>query len=44
MNNSGDKLPGGKFKFSIYWMYAVILAVLCGVYFFGGDVAAEKEV
>ncbi len=43
MNKGGEK-PKGKFKFSIFWMYAMILFVLGGIYMFSGNTLDTKDV
>lgn len=44
MSNNSEKRPEGKIKFSIYWMYALILVVLISMFFFNNEPVTSKEV
>jgi len=43
INNNNNKGPGKGFRFSLYWMYALIFIALAGIYFFQND-TTEKSV
>ena len=43
--NQPNQKPNGKKRFNLYWIYAVLFAVLLGVNFFGrGSVAPQEDV
>ena len=41
--NQPNKSPNGKRRFSFYWIYAILFAVLIGLQFFGRDSATPQE-
>lgn len=41
-NNNDGKTRGKGFGFSIYWLYALILAMLVGYWFFDADVQTKQ--
>jgi len=42
--NQPNRKPNGKKRVSLYWIYAILFAVLIGMQFFGRDNTAQEEI